>query len=86
MAFRFLGGFVVFLMLLVGLGAFIATAATFTGPTELNRWAIIVVAPLLVLAVAPSWGRLPAWGAWRRYQELREWLPQSAPTIPGAAR
>ena len=40
----------------------------------------------LVLAVAPSWARLPAWGAWRRYQELREWLPQSAPAIPGAAR
>lgn len=46
MALRFMVGFLVFLGLLVALGAFIATAVL--GSTSESRWVVVVVAPLVV--------------------------------------
>ena len=46
---RFFIGFFFFLALLIGFGAFIATAII--GSTGVNRWAVIVIAPLIALAI-----------------------------------
>ena len=42
-------GFVVFLTLLIGLGAFIATAIV--GTTSIDRWVIIILTPILALVI-----------------------------------
>lgn len=67
MALRFIGGFVLFLMLLVGFGAFIATAIV--GSTSVNRWTIIVVTPLVVLGVVALIARYVR-RTWRPVREL----------------
>ncbi|MDJ0662923.1 MAG: HAMP domain-containing sensor histidine kinase [Acidimicrobiia bacterium] len=46
---RFILGFFFFLAMLIGLGAFIATAII--GSTGVNRWVVILIAPLVALAL-----------------------------------
>jgi signal transduction histidine kinase len=64
---RFIGGFALFLIGLVGFGAFIATAIV--GTSSVNRWVVIVIAPLVAIAVVALIARYVR-RTWRPVREL----------------
>ncbi len=67
MARRFVGGFIFFLLLVVGFGAFIATAIV--GTTSVSRWVIIVGTPVAVLATVALIARYVR-RTWRPVRDL----------------
>lgn len=67
MARRVVGGLVFFLLVLVGIGAFIATAIADT--LSVNRWVIILLTPLVVLAAAALLARYVQ-RTWRPVRDL----------------